>query len=173
MSGRPLLTVRDVTGVTFDDAGLLQRGYDQGQVDDFLDVVAGTIETLTATIEQQGKEIDRIRHWRHDHGTTQQSQDAVGIIDQIIHNARQRATQIREEAQENARRVEAAAYNRAQRVIADAGIVAERVPYRPADVHSPVEFVNTVADIEHRISVLRDALSIEVDKLQRLVAAYS
>lgn len=128
----PWLTPRDVGEVMFDHARLTRRGYDEDQVDAFLDRVGDTIVQMNAQLAAAGKEIDRLRHWHQQHGASpaalstlsRAEADAEQLIAEAHEHARkvaQEAAGIRAEAARQAQQILAAIHS-----LADEGSVDHR-----------------------------------------------
>jgi DivIVA domain-containing protein len=136
----PVLTTQAVEDARFDAARFPSRGYDEDQVDDFLDTVAHTIRVLNATVEEQRREIDRLKHWRQTtvpvSGPPAWEQEARERAEAIVAAARVSAEEIRRLAMANA-----------QRVLAG-------------------EHLAEVAGVLSRLHSVRDALSAELQRLE-------
>jgi DivIVA domain-containing protein len=135
-----VLTPQAVEAVRFDAARFPSRGYDEDQVDDFLDLVAHTIRVLTTTLEGQRREIDRLKHWRQTTGPVSAppawEQEARERAEAIVAAARVSADEIRRLAMANAQRVLGA------------------------------EHVAEVAGVLDRLHSVRDTLSAELQRLE-------
>ncbi|WP_158073487.1 DivIVA domain-containing protein [Actinophytocola xanthii] len=136
----PLLTPQAVEGVRFDAARFPSRGYNEDQVDDFLDRVAQTIAVLTATVEEQRREIDRIKHWR-------QTTGPVTGAPAWEAEARERAEAIVAAARVSAEEIRRLALANAQRVLG-------------------ADHVAEVAGVVDRLHSVRDTLSAELQRLE-------
>ncbi|WP_133854255.1 DivIVA domain-containing protein [Labedaea rhizosphaerae] len=128
----PWLTARDIGEAVFDQARLTRRGYDEDQVDAFLDRVADTIVGMTAELAAASREVDRLRHWHQQHGASPAAlatmshaeADAERIIAEAHEHARkvaQEAAAIRAEAARQAQQILAAIHS-----LADEGTVDQR-----------------------------------------------
>jgi DivIVA domain-containing protein len=143
------LTAADVQSVVFDQSGRLSRGYNEQQVDAFLDLIADTIDTLNARLSEKQADTGRIM------GEAQRNADA------IIRRAQGVAEQIEEEARA-----------RAARIIADATRRAQMQPPPRGPVPGPPpneEFAAAAVAVGTRIGAVRDALSAELANLYRLI----
>jgi cell division initiation protein len=137
----PLLTAHAVENAQFDQARFPSRGYNEDQVDDFLDQVVHSINALNRTIEEQRREIDRLKHWRQTTGTIERvtegwEQEARARAEAIISAARVSAEEIRRLAVSNAQHI----------------------------VHT--DHAAVVAGVVDRLHRLRDGLSAELDRLE-------
>lgn len=140
-----MLTAHAVENARFDQSRFPSRGYNEDQVDDFLDDVVHTIHSLNRTIDAQRKEIDRLKHWRQNTGNLERvaeswEQEAKSRADAIIAAAQMSAEEIRRAAMTN---------------------VAQVV--RP-------DHIDAVAGIVHRLHTLRDGISVELDRLENALA---
>jgi cell division initiation protein len=141
----PMLTARTVENARFDQARFPSRGYNEDQVDDFLDQVVHSINALNQTIEEQRREIDRLKHWRQTTGTMERvaenwEQEARARAESIVAAARVSAEEIRRLAVTNAQHI----------------------------VHT--DHMAAVAGAVDRLHRLRDGLSAELDRLDSALA---
>jgi DivIVA domain-containing protein len=118
----PWVTPRDIGEVMFDQARLTRRGYDEDQVDAFLDRVGDTIVGMNAQLAAASREIDRLRHWHQQHGASpaalatmsRAEADAERIIGEAHEHARkmaQEAANIKAEAARQAEQIVAAIHS--------------------------------------------------------------
>lgn len=140
-----MLTAHAIENVRFDQARFPSRGYNEDQVDDFLDDVVHTLHALNGTIAAQRKEIDRLKHWRQTTGTMERvaeawEQDAKARADAIVAAAQASADEIRRVAATNAQHL------------------------------VRTDSVATVAGIVDRLHSLRDGISAELDRLEDALA---
>lgn len=151
------LTPSDVRDVVFDNAPVFRRGYDETQVDEFLDRVERTLTELHKTVRDQQTEIDRAVI-RPGGPPTGPNHRAVG--DQFIADARRRADQIMESARQAAARVVEEARAEAYRLVADASRQIARGVAGPDP-----ELAAASIETAHRLAQIRDALTAEVSNL--------
>jgi DivIVA domain-containing protein len=141
----PVLTAHAVENVQFDQARFPSRGYNEDQVDDFLDQVVQTIRMLGETVEEQRREINRLKHWRQStspmNSTAEWEQEARARADSIVAAARVSAEEIRRLA------------------VANAQYIVE------------TDHMAAVAGIIDRLHLLRDGLSTELNRLEAALAA--
>lgn len=157
------LTAADVQSVVFDQSGRLARGYNEQQVDAFLDLIADTIDDLNARLVEKQADTGR-----------------------VISEAHRNAEAIVRQAQANAEQIEEEARARAARIVADAnrraamtpppgpgpGLVAGPGPGMPGPGVPPAlgeEFAAAAVAVGTRIGGIRDALSAELANLYRLI----
>jgi DivIVA domain-containing protein len=134
------LTATDVQSVVFDQSSRLSRGYNEQQVDAFLDLVADTIEDLTVKLTEKQADTER-----------------------IIAEAQRNADTIVRRAQAIAEQIETDARNRAARILGEASQRAA-VPMIPGE-----DFAAAAVAVGTRIGGIRDALSAELANLYRLI----
>ena len=147
------LTAADVQSVVFDQSGRLSRGYNEQQVDAFLDLIADTIDILTARLSEKQADTGRIM------GEAQRNADA------IVRRAQGVAEQIEEEARARAARIVADASRRAQMQPPTRGPMPGPPPGPPPNE----EFAAAAVAVGTRIGAVRDALSAELANLYRLI----
>ncbi|GAB3439190.1 DivIVA domain-containing protein [Actinophytocola sediminis] len=140
-----MLTAHAVENARFDQARFPSRGYNEDQVDDFLDEVVRALNALDRTITDQRREIDRLKHWRQTTGTMERvtegwEQEAKARAEAIVTAARVSADEIRRLAVTNPQQV-------TQHVVGP-------------------EHIEMVAGIVHRLHTLRDGISVELDRLE-------
>jgi DivIVA domain-containing protein len=135
------LTSDDVQSVVFDQSSRLSRGYNEQQVDAFLDLVADTIEDLTAKLAEKQADTERVM------GEAQRNAEA------IVRRAQAVAEQIENEARA-----------RAARLMAEASQRAGAMPMGPGE-----DFAAAAVAVGTRIGGIRDALSAELANLYRLI----
>lgn len=165
------LTVRDVQEVVFDRASFFSSGYDEDQVDKFLDRVADTIEMLAVRLAEKQNEIDRLKHWREQTGPTGISEAELQVrADRMMDEARRRAEELIRIADASARQLEADARTRATRILSDASRQAGNAVGRPsADVDVHAELAADAVEVGTRIGNIRDALTAELSNLYRVI----
>jgi len=143
------VTAEDVRSVIFDQSRRLSRGYSEEQVDAFLDLVADTIDALTADLAEKQADTGR-----------------------IISEANRNAEAIIRRAQAAAEQIENEARARAARIVADASRRAP-MPGPPGPLPGPPpvneEFAAAAVAVGTRIGGIRDALSAELANLYRLI----
>jgi DivIVA domain-containing protein len=148
------VTADDVRSVVFDQSRRLSRGYSEEQVDAFLDLVADTIEILTAKLSEKQADTGR-----------------------VISDAQREAETIIRRAQASAEQIETEARARAARVVADASRRVQQQPLGPPGPGpmpgqmAPMneEFAAAAVAVGTRIGGIRDALSAELASLYRLI----
>jgi DivIVA domain-containing protein len=143
------VTADDVRSVIFDQSRRLSRGYSEEQVDAFLDLVADTIEALTADLAEKKADTGRIMS------------EANRNAEQIVRRAQAVAEQIETEARARAAQIVADASRRAAVPVAGA-----RGP-APGPVNE--EFAAAAVAVGTRLGGIRDALSAELANLYRLI----
>jgi DivIVA domain-containing protein len=161
------LSAADVRSVVFDEAKRLSRGYNEEQVDEFLDLVADAIEDLAGKLAEKQAEVNRLKHWR-------ESQDPLlrtGVetqadLDRIMSDANRNAEAIVRRAQAVAERIEEESRARAVHILDDAQQRAELM--LPASLDSE-EIAVAALEVGTRIGGIRDALSNELANLYRLI----
>jgi DivIVA domain-containing protein len=162
----PWLTARDIGEVVFDQARLTRRGYDEDQVDAFLDRVADTLVAMTAELAAANREVDRLRHWHQQHGASpaalatmsRAEADAERIIAEAHEHARkvaQEAAAVRADAARQAQQILAAIHS-----LADEGTVDQRYAAMAA----------ILAGTRDHLTDLRAQLTDEVSRLDSLLA---
>lgn len=144
------VTAEDVRSVVFDQSRRFSRGYSEEQVDAFLDLVADTIEILTAKLSEKQADTGRVISEAHRNAET------------IVRRAQAAAEQIEEEARARAAQIVADASRRA---------VPPQRPPMPGAVPQPMneEFAAAAVAVGTRIGGIRDALSAELANLYRLI----
>lgn len=142
------VTAEDVRSVIFDQSRRLSRGYAEEQVDAFLDLVADTIDTLTAEVAEKQADTGRIMS------------EAQRNADALVRRAQAAAEQIENEARA-----------RAARIVADANRRAQMPMPGPPPGPPPIneEFAAAAVAVGTRIGGIRDALSAELANLYRLI----
>lgn len=166
--GRPgQLSAADVRSVVFDEAKRLSRGYNEDQVDEFLDLVADAIEDLARKLAEKEAEVNRLKHWRESQDPMLRSgADTQVDLDRIMSDANRNADAIVRRAHAVAERIEEEAAAHASQLLAEAS--------QRADMMAPVGVASediAVAAIEvgTRIGGIRDQLSNELANLYRLI----
>lgn len=137
----PVLTPDAVENARFDQARFPSRGYDEDQVDEFLDDVVHTLRVMTSTLNEQRREIDRLKHWRQNSGPIERPQ-----VEAWEQEARARADAIVAAARVSAEEIRRLAVTNAQHIVSGDHIAA-------------------VAGIVERLHMLRDGLSSELNRL--------
>lgn len=163
------LTPDDVREVVFDHAPMFRRGYDEAQVDEFLDRVETAMIALHGALAQK-QQIDHTALRTTDpHGppSSPGHEHHRVLADQVIADARRQADQIVQNARAAAQQVVEEARAEAFRLVANASrqIVGAGAPSRPGDR----ELAMAAAEIGDRIAQIRDALSVEVSHLYDVV----
>lgn len=164
------LTPDDVREVVFDHAPLFRRGYDETQVDEFLDRVESAMIAMQGALIQKQQMLDHTALRTTDpHGPPPAANhEHRALADQIVADARRQADQIMESARAAAQRVVEEARAEAFRLVANASrqIVGAGGSGRlPGDT----ELIAVAAEIGDRIAQIRDALSVEVSHLYEVV----
>jgi DivIVA domain-containing protein len=163
------LTPDDVREVVFDHAPMFHRGYDEAQVDEFLDRVETAMIALHGALAQNQQVVDHTALRTTDpHGPPSSAgHDHRLLGDQVIADARRQADQIVQNARAAAQQVVEEARAEAFRLVANASrqIVGAGAPGRPGDR----ELAMAAAEIGDRIAQIRDALSVEVSHLYDVV----
>lgn len=146
------VTAEDVRSVIFDQSRRMSRGYAEEQVDAFLDLIADTIDALTAEAVEKKADTGRIMS------------EAQRNADALVRRAQAAAEQIENEARARAARIVADANRRVQMQMQMPG------PPGPPPV-PPVneEFAAAAVAVGTRIGGIRDALSAELANLYRLI----
>jgi DivIVA domain-containing protein len=144
------VTAEDVRSVIFDQSRRLSRGYAEEQVDAFLDLIADTIEAMTAELAE--KQAD----------TARAITEATRNAEAIVRRAQATAEQIENEARARAARIVADASRRAA-----VPMPGPPVPPGPPAVNE--EFAAAAVAVGTRIGGIRDALSAELANLYRLI----
>ncbi len=141
----PVLTAHAVENARFDQARFPTRGYNEDQVDEFLDHVVHTIRALTSSLEEHRREIDRLKHWRQTTGplnrTANWEAEAQARADSILAAARVSAEEIRRLAITNAQHI------------------------------VETDHAAAVAGIVDRLHMLRDGISSELSRLESALSA--
>jgi DivIVA domain-containing protein len=146
------VTAEDVRSVIFDQSRRFSRGYSEEQVDAFLDLIADTIDAMTAELAEKQADTGR-----------------------IISEANRNAEAIIRRAQAAAEQIENEARARAARIVADASRrAATPMPGPPGPPGPPPAIVNeefaaAAVAVGTRIGGIRDALSAELANLYRLI----
>jgi DivIVA domain-containing protein len=144
------VTADDVRSVIFDQSRRLSRGYSEEQVDAFLDLIADTIEALTADLTEKQVDTGRIMS------------DANRNAESIVRRAQAVADQIETEARARAAQIVADASRRA-------AVPVPGPPRPPAPSPVNEEFAAAAVAVGTRIGGIRDALSAELANLYRLI----
>ena len=151
MSDPSWLTPDEVRAVVFDNVGTFRRGYNEHQVDDFLDLVVTSLASLNRVIAGQQHELDILR--QRDEDLDISAADARITAEQLVNDARQYALETVRRADATARQIEDAARMRANRIVVEAG----------QDVAASAVEVGT------RLAHIRDELSEEVKNFYRVI----
>lgn len=166
------LTPDEVRDVVFDHAPMFHRGYDEAQVDAFLDRVESAMIALQGAVIAQQQMPDYVALRSTDpHGPPSSTGiEHRALADQVITDARRRADQILENAHAAGQRVVEEARAEAFRLVANASrqIVGANAAGRPP---SDRDRALTAAAVEvgDRIAYIRDALAVEVEHLFEIV----
>jgi DivIVA domain-containing protein len=166
------LTPDDVREVVFDHAPMFHRGYDETQVDEFLDRVESAMIAMQGALVQQQQSVDQTALRSTDpHGPPPPASGRERLLaDQIISDARRQADQIVETARVAAKRVVEEARAEAFRLVANA---SRQIVSASTTGGLPVvrddELTAAVAEIGDRIAQIRDALSGEVSYLFEVI----
>lgn len=169
MSEPTWLTPDEVRAVVFDHAGPFRRGYNETQVDDFLDLVETSLESLNRVIAHQQRELDVLRHWdeRSDEdgnrdGDPAEAQARVSA-EQLMNDARQYALETVRRADVTARQIEDSARMRAHRIVSEAG--------RHISPQSPPgqDIAASAVEVGTRLAHIRDELTEEVKNFYRVI----
>ncbi|HEY0449233.1 DivIVA domain-containing protein [Actinophytocola sp.] len=163
--------MRDVQEVVFDRAGLFSSGYDEDQVDKFLDRVADTVEGLVVRLAEKQNEIDRLKHWREQTGPTGISEAELQVrADRILDEARRRAEELVRIANATSRQLETEARTRATRILSDASRQAgTTVGQQGRGVNVQADLAASAVEVGTRIGNIRDALTAELSNLYRVI----
>ncbi|MGB3440879.1 MAG: DivIVA domain-containing protein [Actinophytocola sp.] len=166
------LTPDEIRSVVFDHAPMLRRGYDETQVDEFLDRVETAMISLQRAVSEKQQVLDQVALRPSDpHGP----QTAVGkdhhvLADQIITDARRRADQIVENARTAAQRLVEEARAEAFRLVANASRqIAGEGGAGSFYNERERELTAAAAEVGDRIAQIRDALTAEVSYLYEIV----
>jgi DivIVA domain-containing protein len=159
------LTVRDIGEVMFDQARLTRRGYDEDQVDGFLDRVADTLVGMNAQLAAAGREIDRLRHWHTQHGASPAAlatmSRAEADAERIIAEAHDHARKVAQEAAN----IKAEAARQAQQILAAIHSLADgSVDHRYAAMAAIL-----VGTRDH-LAEIREQMSDELGRLDNLLS---
>jgi DivIVA domain-containing protein len=179
------LTPDDVREVVFDHAPMFHRGYDETQVDEFLDRVESAMIAMQGALVQKQQMLEQTTMRTTDpHGPAPATRTADphgpapaarttehrALADQIITDARRQADQIVENARVAAQRVVEEARAEAFRLVANA---SRQIVGASTTGGIPVvrddELTAAVAEIGDRIAQIRDALSGEVSYLYEVI----
>lgn len=166
------LTPDDVREVVFDHAPMFHRGYDETQVDEFLDRVESAMIAMQGALVQKQQMLEQTAMRTTDpHGPAPAAgREHRALADQIITDARRQADQIVENARVAAQRVVEEARAEAFRLVANA---SRQIVGASTTGGIPVvrddELTAAVAEIGDRIAQIRDALSGEVSYLYEVI----
>lgn len=164
------LTPEEVRDVVFDHAPVFHRGYDETQVDEFLDRVEAAMIALRRTVDVKQQELDDIAMRSTDpHGPPTGGHEHRMFGDQVIAEARRRADQIVESARAAAQRAVEEARAEAFRLVANASrqIVGAGATGRFPNERER-ELAAAAAEVSNRIALIRDALTAEVTTLYEI-----
>jgi DivIVA domain-containing protein len=165
------LTPEEVRDVVFDHAPVFHRGYDETQVDEFLDRVETTLVSMQRALLEQQLQLNgqspRSTDGRGSQPATGQEHRA--IADQVITDARRRADEIVENARTAAQRAVEEARAEAFRLVANASrqIVGAGAGGRLPNERER-ELAAAAAEVADHIAHIRDALSGEVAHLYEI-----
>jgi len=148
------VTAEDVRSVVFDQSRRLSRGYSEEQVDAFLDLVADTIEILSAKLAEKQADTGRVISEAHRNAET------------IVRRAQAAAEQVEDEARARAAAIVADASRRAVPP-QHPGAMPPQHPGAMPPVNE--EFAAAAVAVGTRIGGIRDALSAELANLYRLI----
>jgi DivIVA domain-containing protein len=161
------LGAADVRSVVFDEAKRLSRGYNEDQVDEFLDLVADAIEDLAVKLAEKQAEVNRLKHWREGQDPMLRTgADTQVDLDRVMGDANRNADAIVRRAHAVAERIEQEAAAHAAQIINDASQRAEMMA--PMGLASE-EIAAAAVEVGTRIGGIRDALSSELANLYRLI----
>ncbi|GAB1511442.1 DivIVA domain-containing protein [Actinophytocola sp. KF-1] len=160
------LTPDEVRDVVFDHAPVFRRGYDETQVDEFLDRVEEAMVALHRALVEKQQLLDSYAMRADRLATTGEHR---ALADQIIADARRRANEIVDGARAAAQRVVEEARAEAFRLVANAS--RQIVGVGPAHAVGDRELAAAVAEASNRIAHLRDALSAEASQLYEIAQA--
>ena len=162
----PWLTARDIGEVMFDQARLTRRGYDEDQVDAFLDRVADTLVGMTAELTAAGREIDRLRHWHQQHGASPAAlatmSRAEADAEQIIAEAHEHARKVAQEAAS----IRAEAARQAQQILAAIHSLADEGSLD----HRYAAIAAILVGTRDHLTEIRAQLTDEMSRLDSLLA---
>jgi DivIVA domain-containing protein len=166
--GRPgQLGAADVRSVVFDEAKRLSRGYNEDQVDEFLDLVADALEDMTVKLAEKEAEVNRLKHWRESQDPMLRTgADTQVDLDRMMGDANRSADAIVRRAHAVAERITEEAAAHASHIIADASQRADLMA--PMGVASE-DIAIAAIEVGTRIGGIRDALSAELANLYRLI----
>lgn len=167
------LTPDEVRDVVFDHAPVFRRGYDETQVDEFLDRVEEAMVALHRAVIEKQQLLDEYAMRATDAYRPASSgggPEHRALADEVIADARRRADQIVNNARAAAQQVVEEARAEAFRLVANAS--RQIVGVGPAG-RTPSERDRQLAaaagEIGDRIAQIRDALSAEVSHLYGIV----
>jgi DivIVA domain-containing protein len=161
------LSAADVRSVVFDEAKRLSRGYNEDQVDEFLDLVADGIEDLAGKLQETQAEVNRLKHWRESQDPMLRTgADTQVDLDRVMSDANRNADAIVRRAHAVAARIEEEAVAHAAQIITEASQRAEMMA--PMGVASE-DIAVAAIEVGTRIGGIRDALSTELANLYRLI----
>jgi DivIVA domain-containing protein len=157
------LTPDEVRAVVFDHAGPFRRGYNEAQVDDFLDLVENSLESLNRVIAHQQRELDVLRHWDQDMDGDPAKEHARVSAEQLMNDARQYALETVRRADVTARQIEDSARMRAHRIVSEAGrhIAPQSAPGQ--------DIAASAVEVGTRLAHIRDELTEEVKNFYRVI----
>ncbi len=160
------LTPDDVRDVVFDNAPVFRRGYDETQVDEFLDRVEEAMVALHRALAEKQQQLDSYATRAAPAGRLATTGEHRALADQIVADARRRADEIVNGARAAAQRVVEEARAEAFRLVANAS--RQIVGAGPAHAAGAHELAAAAAAAGDRIARLRDALSGEVAHLYEI-----
>lgn len=161
----PWVTVRDISEVMFDQARLTRRGYDEDQVDAFLDKVGMTLTGMSAELAGARREIDRLRHWHQQHGASPAALATVSRAEadaeRILGEARAEARRITQEAEA----VHADAARQAEQILTAIHSLADG-----ADDHRFAAMAAILVGTRDHLTELRERLTDELIRLNNMLS---
>ncbi|MFI7677383.1 DivIVA domain-containing protein [Actinophytocola sp. NPDC049390] len=162
------LTPDEVRDVVFDHAPVFRRGYDETQVDEFLDRVEEAMIALHRAAAENQQLLDSYAMRTEPAGRLVTTGEHRALADQVVADARRRADEIVDGARAAAQRVVAEARAEAFRLVANAS--RQIVGVGPAQLGDDRdrELAAAVAEVGDRIAHLREALSGEVAQLYEI-----
>lgn len=168
----PWLTVREVGEVMFDQARMTRRGYDEDQVDAFLDRVTETLTGMNAELAATRREIDRLRHWHQDRGASPAAlatmSRAENHAEQVIAEAEAKAREILDEANTESAAVRADAARQAEEILTAIRGLADG----PVD-HRYAAMAAVLVGTRDHLAELREWLATELTRLNSMLTPHS
>ncbi len=162
------LTPDEVRDVVFDHAPVFRRGYDETQVDEFLDRVEEAMVALHRAVVEKQQLLDSYTMRSDPTGRLATTGEHRALADQIVADTRRRADEIVDGARSAAQRVIEEARAEAFRLVANASRQIVGVGPAHATGDRDRELAAAAAEVGDRIAHLRDALSAEVSQLYEI-----